>query len=78
VLEGAYSSASECVKRGLQVINIFRSSYGLSLEYAELHLRLVLGDSLLKSGNYEEASLIFQKIEEVSLLSVKRYYCVML
>ncbi|KAI5077841.1 hypothetical protein GOP47_0007665 [Adiantum capillus-veneris] len=65
VSEGAYSIATECIRRGLQVVNGFRSLYGLSLQCAELQLQLILGDSYVKSGNYDEASKVYQNIIEV-------------
>ncbi|MCO5606808.1 hypothetical protein L7F22_060999 [Adiantum nelumboides] len=65
VSEGAYSSAAECIRRGLQVVNGFRSLYGLGLHCAELQLQLILGDSYVKSGNLDEASEVYQNIIEV-------------
>lgn len=64
--EGSHSSAVECIRRGLQVVSRFRSIYGLTLQCAELRLQLVLGDSLLKSGSYNEASKVFKNIIEVA------------
>eukprot|EP00250_Pteridium_aquilinum_P005930 c15945_g1_i1 orf=480-5567(-) len=64
--EGSHSSAIECIRRGLQVINKFRDLYGLTLQCAELQLRLVLGDLFFKSGNHDEAAKAFHDIIKVA------------
>ncbi|KAH6558445.1 hypothetical protein KP509_1Z063400 [Ceratopteris richardii] len=64
--EGAYSNANDCIRRGLHAINELRSSFGLSLQCAEMELRLAFGEIHLKTGNYDEASKVYHNIINVA------------
>ncbi|CAM6087406.1 unnamed protein product [Calypogeia fissa] len=72
VQQSSYSSAVECVRRGLQAVQKSRAMYGLSLRVSELRLLLTLGQTHLASQNFTEADATFQNVaEEAKLLGGK-------
>ncbi|KAL2650302.1 hypothetical protein R1flu_018430 [Riccia fluitans] len=61
-----YTSAAECVRRGLQAVSRSRVRYGLGLTIAEAKLNLTWGQTYLATQNFFEAETAIKHAAELS------------
>ncbi|KAL3701968.1 hypothetical protein R1sor_019990 [Riccia sorocarpa] len=61
-----YTSAAECIRRGLQALSTSRARYGLGLSIPEAKLNLTWGQTCVATENLVEAETAFKLAAEVS------------
>ncbi|KAJ7518221.1 hypothetical protein O6H91_21G059300 [Diphasiastrum complanatum] len=64
VSDGAFESAVDFIRHGLQAIVCLRHTYGLSLKTAELQLRMLLAHTLHLRNCHTEAKECFQQLAQ--------------
>ncbi|OAE29695.1 hypothetical protein AXG93_509s1480 [Marchantia polymorpha subsp. ruderalis] len=64
VQQSSYSSAAECVRRGLHAVCRSRMNYGLSLVIVEAKFQLTLGQTHLATQDLSEAERAFRHVAE--------------